>query len=122
MCQYTIAQEFTDFSNRNVQGTHWVHYGLNFLAYLGHRIWELLPNNLKRLESVEAFKSKVIEAGYLKTAHAEFVNHISTKWALYRLISIGFYLIYFYQLIGLLMLISLLFWLFYYFISFVLYA
>ena len=35
-----------------------VHYGLNSLAYLGSRIWELLPNNLKRLESVEAFKSK----------------------------------------------------------------
>ena len=32
-----------------------VHYGLNSLAYLGSRIWELLQNNLKRLESVEAF-------------------------------------------------------------------
>ena len=27
-----------------------VHYGLNSLAYLGPRIQELLPNNLKRLE------------------------------------------------------------------------
>ena len=36
-----------------------VHYRLNPLAYLGQRIWELLPNNLKRLESVEAFKSKI---------------------------------------------------------------
>ena len=35
------------------------HYGLNSFAYLGPRIWELLPNNLKRLESVEAFKSKI---------------------------------------------------------------
>ena len=35
-----------------------VHYGLNALAYLGPRIWELLSNNLKILESVEAFKSK----------------------------------------------------------------
>ena len=85
-------QEFTDFSNRNVQGIHWSttdvlnevfllkppsncnlknqqqftvrpmkteHYGLNYLAYLGPRIWELLPNNLKRLESVEAFKAKI---------------------------------------------------------------
>ena len=85
-------QEFTDFSNRNVQGIHWsatnilnevftlkppsnynlrnqqeftvkpiktVHYGLNSLVYLGPRIWELQPNNLKRLESVEAFKSKI---------------------------------------------------------------
>ena len=36
-----------------------VHYGLNSLSYLGPRIWELLRNNLKRLESVEAFKSKI---------------------------------------------------------------
>ena len=35
-----------------------VPYGLNALAYLGPRIWELLSNNLKILESVEAFKSK----------------------------------------------------------------
>ena len=36
-----------------------VHYGLNSLAYSGPRIWKLLPNNLKRLESVEALKSKI---------------------------------------------------------------
>ena len=36
-----------------------VHYGLNSLAYLGPRMWELIPNNMKRLESVEAFKSKI---------------------------------------------------------------
>ena len=85
-------QEFTDFSNKNVQGIHWsatdilnevflpkppsnynlknqpeftvrpiktVHYGLNFLAYLGSGIWELLPNNFKKLESAEAFKSTI---------------------------------------------------------------
>ena len=36
-----------------------VHYGLNSLTYLGPIIQELLLNNLKRLESVEAFKSKI---------------------------------------------------------------
>ena len=36
-----------------------VHYGLNYFAYLGPRIWKLLLNNLKILESVEAFKSKI---------------------------------------------------------------
>ena len=45
-------QEFT------IRPIKTVHYGLNSLAYVGLRIWELLPNNLKRLESVEAFKSK----------------------------------------------------------------
>ena len=36
-----------------------VYYGLNSLTYLGPKIWALLPNNLRRLESVEAFKSKI---------------------------------------------------------------
>ena len=36
-----------------------VHYELNSLACLGPRIWELLSNNLKRLESAEAFISKI---------------------------------------------------------------
>ena len=36
-----------------------VYYGLNSLTYLGLRMWELLPNNLKILESVEVFKSKI---------------------------------------------------------------
>ena len=35
-----------------------VNYGLNSFACLGPRIWELLPNNLKILESV-AFKFKI---------------------------------------------------------------
>ena len=30
---------------------------LTMLAYLGWKIWELLPNKLKRLELAEAFKS-----------------------------------------------------------------
>ena len=45
--------EFTVGSLKTVQ------YGLNSLAYLGSRIWELLPNNLERLESAEAFKPKI---------------------------------------------------------------
>ena len=36
-----------------------VHYGMNSMAYIEPRMWELLPNNLKRLESVEPFKSKI---------------------------------------------------------------
>ena len=36
-----------------------VHYVLNYFAYLGPKIWEMLPNNLERLESAEVFKSKI---------------------------------------------------------------
>ena len=38
-----------EFTVRPIQP---VHYGLNSLAYLGYRKWELLPDNFKRLESV----------------------------------------------------------------------
>ena len=46
-------QEFT------IKPVKTLHYGLNYLAYLGPKIWELLPNTLKRLESAEGFKSKI---------------------------------------------------------------
>ena len=46
-------QEFT------IRPMKTVNYGLNSLAYLAPRIWELLPNDLKRLESVEVFKFKI---------------------------------------------------------------
>ena len=52
-CNLTNQQEFSIRSKKTV------HYGLNSLAYLGPRIWELLPNNLKISESVEAFKPKI---------------------------------------------------------------
>ena len=52
-CNLTNQQEFS------IRPKKTVHYGLNSLAYLGPRIWELLPNNLKISESVEAFKSKI---------------------------------------------------------------
>ena len=85
-CLCVIYNDGHSFNLRNqqeftVRPIKTLHYGLNSLVYLVLRIWELLLNNFKRLESVEAFKSK-IKAGYQKTAHAEFVNHISTKWAL----------------------------------------
>ena len=46
-------QEFTIWPMKTV------HYRLNSLAYLGPKIWELLPNNVKILKSVEAFQSKI---------------------------------------------------------------
>ena len=125
-CLHFIYNDGHSFNLRNqqeftVRPIKTVHYGLNSLAYLGPRIWELLPNNLKR----QKLLNLKLKAGYLKTAHTEFVNHISTKWALYRFVSIGFNLfIYSFNLIlsgQLMLIISHLFWLFYYFISFVLY-
>ena len=46
-------QEFT------IKPIKTLHYGLNYLTYLWPEVWELLANTLKRLESAEAFKSKI---------------------------------------------------------------
>ena len=54
----------TNYNLRNlpeftVRPVKTVHYGLNPLTYLGPIIWELLPNNLKILESVAVFEFKI---------------------------------------------------------------
>ena len=36
-----------------------MHYGLNSLTYLVPRLWELLPDYLKRLESIDVFNPKI---------------------------------------------------------------
>ena len=96
---YNLSNEY----ELTVRPIKTAHYGLNSLAYFGLRIWELLINNLKRIESVEALNLK-LKTGYLKTVYAVFVNHISTKWALRKFISKDFklliYLIRFYEVIG----------------------
>ena len=52
-CKSRNHQEFT------VRPMKTVNYGLNSLANLGPKIWGLLPDNLKGLESIEAFKIKI---------------------------------------------------------------
>ena len=71
---YNLSNEY----ELTVRPIKTAHYGLSSLAYLGLRIWKLLINNLKRIESVEALNLK-LKTGYLKTIYAVFVNHISTK-------------------------------------------
>ena len=36
-----------------------VHYGSNFLRFLGPKIWEIVPSELNRFERVDVSKSKV---------------------------------------------------------------
>ena len=38
-----------------------VHYGSNSLRFLGPKIWEIVPSELKRCERVDDFKSKIME-------------------------------------------------------------
>ena len=52
-CNLRNQQEFT------VRPMKTVHCGFNSLAYLEPKMQEFLPNNLKRLESVETFKYRI---------------------------------------------------------------
>ena len=45
-----------DFENINIKK---VHTGENTLTYLGGKIWNLIPNDFKELNSVESFNSKI---------------------------------------------------------------
>ena len=36
-----------------------VHYGLEKLSYWSSKLWSLLPENIKEIESLEIFKEKV---------------------------------------------------------------
>ena len=38
-----------------------VNYGLESIMFLGSKIWESLPNNLKNKESIESFKMAIKE-------------------------------------------------------------
>ena len=38
-----------------------VNYGLESIRFLGPKIWESLPNNLKNKESIESFKMAIKE-------------------------------------------------------------
>ena len=39
-----------------------VNYGLESIMFLGLKIWESLPNNLKNKESIESFKMAIKES------------------------------------------------------------
>ena len=51
----------SSFSLRNQQTfttrpIHTVHYGSNSLSYLGPKIWEMIPSDVKNLRTVKDFK------------------------------------------------------------------
>ena len=46
----------THFATRPIRT---VHYGDNYLRYLGPKLWELIPSDMKDTESVEVFKNRI---------------------------------------------------------------
>ena len=49
----------TKRSNYEIPSTKTVSYGLEYIRYLGSKIWKLVPDELKELKSLELFKQKV---------------------------------------------------------------
>ena len=46
----------SDFSVRPVNTEK---FGINSLQYLGNKIWNMIPTNIKALNSLESFKEKI---------------------------------------------------------------
>ena len=66
------------FKSRRVNS---VWHGTESVSYLGPKIWDLVPNEIKESESLNAFKFK-IKRWILKNVHAEYAKYILGKWGL----------------------------------------
>ena len=53
---YNIRSSCNQFRRNNIKT---VHYGLQSVRYLGPKIWELLPNNIKYSNSISKFKKLI---------------------------------------------------------------
>ena len=53
--EYNVRNK-THFATRPIRT---VHFGDNSLTYLGAKLWELIPSNMKDTESVEVFKNRI---------------------------------------------------------------
>ena len=69
-----------EFESRAINTAH---YGPELLSFLGPKIWEMLPLDLKNSDSVDSFKSG-IKTGDHKNVLVGFVKGIFTKYALHE--------------------------------------
>ena len=53
---YNIKSSCNQFRRENIKT---VHYGIQSVRYLGPKIWELVPNNIKCSNSVSKFKKLI---------------------------------------------------------------
>ena len=69
---YSLRNDMAFFKSRNV---HTVRYGIETASFVGPRIWNSLPQEIKESTSLQIFKSK-IKAGPQKTARVNFAKTI----------------------------------------------
>ena len=53
---YNFRSEATHFKRENVKTTH---YGIQSVRYLGPKIWDMVPNNIKNCSSLNKFKNSI---------------------------------------------------------------
>ena len=58
-------------------------YGIETPSYLDPKLWNLVPNEYKTVESLEDFKGKK-KLGSQKTVLAGYAKHLFTKWVLFN--------------------------------------
>ena len=61
------------FETRNIKS---VYYGSETISFLGPKIWELLPSNIKDSENFH-ISTQILNLGSLKTVHDVCVGYIS---------------------------------------------
>ena len=64
-----------------------VYHGSESISFLGPKIWNILPDRLKNVNSIEAFKMQ-IKKGNLKIAHVRFARFMFKMSVLFTSISI----------------------------------
>ena len=55
--------------------------GTELVSYLGPRIWDLVPNELKESD-LPMFSNSKLKDGSLNDAHTEYVKYSLSKWGL----------------------------------------
>ena len=61
------------------RGVNSAWHGTESVSYPGPKIWDLVPNEIKESESLNAFKSK-IKGGSLEDVHVKYAKYILDKW------------------------------------------
>ena len=77
MSSYDLRNN-NSFKRRRVKS---VWHGTESVSYLGPKIWDLVPNEIKESKSLNAFKFK-IEGGSLKNVLVKYAKYRSSKWGL----------------------------------------
>ena len=73
---YNLKSSCNQFRRENIKT---VHYGIQSVRYLGPKIWELVPNNIKCSNSVSKFKKLIKSWKYQRHASAGCVRHTLPK-------------------------------------------